>query len=66
MWARTFCWASSRQSSAPFSGYYAVDEDAAVAGGGGSLLRLVSKCEVVSCPRQLKVDPERGGHDVLR
>lgn len=33
---------------------------------GGLLLRLVSKCEVVGCPRQLKVDPERGGHDVLR
>jgi hypothetical protein len=33
---------------------------------GGLLLRLVSKCEVVRYPRQLKVDPERGGHDVLR
>ena len=33
---------------------------------GGLLLRWVSKCEVVSYPRQLKVDPERGGHDVLR
>jgi len=32
----------------------------------GLLLRLVSKCEVVGYPRQLKVDPERGGHDVLR
>ena len=33
---------------------------------GGLLLMLVSKCEVVGYPRQLKVDPERGGHDVLR
>ena len=33
---------------------------------GGLLLMLVSKCKVVSYPRQLKVDPERGGHDVLR
>lgn len=32
----------------------------------GLLLRLVSKSEVVRYPRQLKVDPERGGHDVLR
>ena len=33
---------------------------------GGLLLRLVSRSEVVRYPRQLKVDPERGGHDVLR
>lgn len=33
---------------------------------GGLLLMLISKREVVSYPRQLKVDPERGGHDVLR
>ena len=33
---------------------------------GGLLLMLVSKCEVVGYPSQLKVDPERGGHDVLR
>ena len=32
----------------------------------GLLLRLVSKSEVVRYPRQLEVDPERGGHDVLR
>jgi hypothetical protein len=33
---------------------------------GGLLLRLISKRNVVRYPRQLKVDPERGGHDVLR
>ena len=33
---------------------------------GGLLLMLISKWKVVRYPRQLKVDPERGGHDVLR
>lgn len=33
---------------------------------GGVLLRLISKCKVVRYPRQLKVDPKRGRHDVLR
>jgi hypothetical protein len=32
----------------------------------GLLLRLISKCKVVRYPRQLKVDPERGGHHALR